>query len=83
VAAFAGPLPRIERARQGPGTVETGDEVAEGFAHHGGRPVRLAGEGHQSALGLDDKVVGGPVAKGAGLSEAGDAEVDQAGVQRR
>jgi hypothetical protein len=55
-----------------------GEHVDDGHADLRRRPVGLAGDRHQAALGLEDEVVAGPV-----VAEAADRAVDQLRVLAR
>ena len=59
---------------------QVGDRDADLLRAAAGQVVALAGHAHQPAHALDDVVVAGAVAVGAGLAEAGDRAVDQARV---
>ena len=62
------------------GEAQARQHVADGGAAAGGAAAGPAGDAHEAAHGLGHDVVAGPVMIGAVLAEAGDAAVDQLGV---
>ena len=80
--------PRVPQGRQdGVGGVQAGEQIDDRHPdlHRLGarRAVRLAGDGHQPAHGLDHIVVARPVRVRPVLAEAGDGAIDQLRIDRR
>ncbi len=86
VLAFAGGLAVVERAQQGDGGVQAGEDVGDGDggAHRlaAGAAVRLAAGAHQAGHALQDEVIGRAGGVGAVRAEAGDRAIDDVGAQR-
>ena len=61
--------------------MDAGQEVADGGARLGRRPVGLAGRVHDAAHRLDGDVHGGEITIGAVKPEARAAAIDQAGIE--
>ena len=80
VGALAGLFLVAQRGQYGGGGEHWGNQVANVETDAGGRAVRLAVDVHQAAHALDLRVVGGLLGVRAGLPVAGDAGVDDAGV---
>ncbi len=84
VLARAGAVAVRERGQHADGGVQAGEDVGERDAHLL-RPGPLfalgaAGDAHQPAHALDQEVVAGALRVRAGLAEAGDRAVDEAGL---
>ena len=82
--AFAGAVAMGDGGQDGGGGVEAGQHVGQRHADllrpGAGLGVAAAGDRHQPAHALDQEIVAGPGRVGAGLAEAGDGAIDQAGV---
>src|SRR3546814_2365610 len=59
--------------------VHAGHQIGDRHADLHGRALRLAGQAHDAAHRLDQRIVAGPRRVGAGLAEAGDRTEDQPG----
>ena len=84
--ALAGALGMAQRRQNAHGGVHAGEQVGHRHAHllrATAQVVALAGDAHQPANALHRIVVTGAVLVGAGLAKAGDAAVDQFGVDGR
>ena len=68
-----------ERGQDGDRRVEAADHVGNGDPHLHRLAVRIAGDAHHPAHPLDQEVVAGLRRVRAGLAEAGDRAVDEAG----
>ncbi|MOA33003.1 hypothetical protein D3C78_1542610 [compost metagenome] len=75
-----------QRRQDGRHGVETRRQVRHRVARLHGAGARLAighaGDAHQAAHGLEDGVVAGQVAIGAGLAESGNRAIHQPGIDR-
>ena len=80
ILAFAGALPVIQGQQDAGDGVQAGTHVAQGSAYSGGRGIGIAGDAHHAGHALGHDVIGGQVAHGAVLAEAGDGAVDDLGV---
>ena len=65
------------------GAVKRGERIADAHAHAHGHPPRLAGQVPQPAHGFADHAEPRPIPVRAGLAVAGDAQHDQARIDRR
>ena len=87
VLALAGGAGVQQGGEDGVGRVQAGEQVDHGdpdlHRFGPGGAVRLAGDRHQPAHGLDHVVIAGLGRARAGLAEAGDGAVDQPRVDRR
>ena len=75
----AGAVPRQQGGRDAVGGEHPGDDVGDRHPEAVGRPVLLAGDAHQPALALQNRVVARLAPPRAGLPEPGDGTVDEAG----
>ena len=60
--------------------IHTGHEIGDGHASLHRHACGLAGHTHESAHGLDKRIVAGPFGIGSGLTKTGDRTIDEAGV---
>ena len=84
--ALAGGAAVMQRGEDGVGGIHAAHHVGDadaGLGRLAAFRIRPAGERHQPAHPLDEKVVAGPVRIGAVLAEAGDRAIDEAGIFRR
>ncbi len=80
--ALAGAIALKQRRKRAPGAVDAGDNIADRIAHARRRPIRPAGDGHDTAHRLDDVIVGGAMGQRPVLAETGNADIDQARIER-
>ncbi len=79
--AFTGGPGVQQRGEDGVGGVESGEQVGHGDPDLHWRAVRLAGDRHQPAHGLNHVVVAGAPGVRTGLAEACDRAIDQPGIE--
>ena len=83
---LARPLTMLQGSQNRHRRLQTGGDVNDCHPHFVrlavGSPARWAGDAHNTALRLDDRVIAGERPIGAGLAIAGDGAVDQAGIVR-
>ncbi len=84
VLAFAGAMPHLDGRQNGAAGVDAGEHVDQRHPHAhraaAGLAVRVPGDAHHAAHGLDHEVVTGTLGVGAVLAETGDRAVNQARV---
>ncbi len=82
VLALAAALAREQRRLDGDDAIEPGEEIADRDARLLRRPLRLAGDAHDSRHALNEEVVAGALGVRAGLAEAGHRAVDEPRIER-
>ena len=79
--AVPGALAGVQAGEDADRRIESRDDIGHGHAHFAGRPFRRPRDTHETAQGLNGKIVAGQVAQRSGAAKSGDGTDDEARIQ--